>query len=301
MIKVALLGIFYPMAILRYFERALRRRDDLEICAIGPYTGQMIPWANGIALPAKYAKCPDIIVSTPIPGIVPAKWVEKFLPWTPDLWLQIDAGFHASGRPRAGINAIVATDPHVLNYDHQRGYADFFFNMQRFYKEPDDIYLPYARDPQLHTPFARRTNKWDAILLGLHYTQRNQLVQALGDAGLKVLYRLGPVFDEARTLYGISRIALNWSTLKDLNARVFETMGMGMPLVTNRVPDLGSFFADGVEFLGFDSREEAVEQVIRLKNDPVFAGTLGRRARKAAHPHTWDARINQILREVGLA
>jgi hypothetical protein len=29
MIKVCLVGIYYPMAMLRYFERALERRDDI--------------------------------------------------------------------------------------------------------------------------------------------------------------------------------------------------------------------------------------------------------------------------------
>jgi len=298
MIKVVLSGIFYPMAILRYFEAALRRRPDVELYTLGAYTGRRIPWDGGMLLLEKYAKSPNYRV--PRGSVIPFKYVESQLVFKPDLWLQIDAGFQLTGRPRRGINAVVATDPHVLDYTTQRSQADKFFCTQRIYSKPGDVYLPYAYDPVWHRKIGRSEKDFDAILLGIHYGQRNLLVEELIRRRVAVHYDIGPVFEEAHQLYERSRVGLNWSSLLDLNARVFEIMGMGLPLVTNRVPDMGLFFEEGRDYLGFESVGEGAAAVVRLVTDPKFADQIAQAGHHAVQDHTWDARITQIFEEVGL-
>ncbi|MHC4635759.1 MAG: hypothetical protein ACYSYU_11215, partial [Planctomycetota bacterium] len=91
--------IFYPMSIGRYFESALKRRDDINLITVGPYFGNMIPWNNWMALPQKYAIAPTITL--PQGSVtVPISFIENQLPQEADLWLQIDAGFHLEGRPQ---------------------------------------------------------------------------------------------------------------------------------------------------------------------------------------------------------
>jgi len=300
MIKVVLTGIFYPMAILRYFEAALRRRDDVELYAVGPYTGAWIPWNGGMNLPAKYAGQPDV----PFPGrqirpTMPTEYIEKLVPCDkPDLWLQIDAGFHLVGRPSHGKNVIVATDPHVLNYDEQRSLADTFYCMQKVYAKPGDVYLPYAYDPVWHSPQNGTEREFDACLLGLHYPQRNELVQVLRDRGLKVKYDLGPVYNEAREWYSQASIGLNWSSKEDLVARVFELLGMRRLAVVNRVPDLPLFFQDGKDLVVFDNLQSAVEKVMYYHTHPDELEAIACQGHKAVQPHTWDARVAQILEEL---
>lgn len=296
--RVVLSGIFYPMAILRYFEAALKRRDDVELFSAGPYTGAWIPWNGGMNLPAKYANVPGFpLPQNAIHAPVPVEMVEARLPWEPDLWIQVDAGWFLRGRPKHGKNVIVATDPHVLNYAQQRRLADTFYCMQAVYAEAGDEYLPYAYDPVWHAPQEQPRN-FDACLLGLHYQQRNELVHQLRQAGLNVHYDLGPCFDEARALYNQAPIGLNWSSKQDLVSRVFELLGMGRLAVVNVVPDLPRFFADGMDLVVFGGLDEAVEKTAYYWRNPDKAREIAEQGRKTVKPHTWDARVAQILEGV---
>lgn len=295
--KVVLSFIYFPMAIGRYFEHALLRRNDVELFTVGPYTGPWIPWNGGMSLKHKYAKQPTLPLPADGLKTVPVSFIEHQLPWKPDLWLQVDAGFYLSGKPKHGKNVIVGTDPHVLNYDHQRTLADTFYCMQACYTKPGDKYLPYAYDPLWHCPEDQPRN-FDVCLLGLHYPNRNRLVDALRERGVKVYYDLGPSFDEARELYNQAPIGLNWSSLNDLTARVFELLGMRRLAVVNHVPDLGRFFEDGKDLVAFDSLGEAVEKVLYYLEHENERETIVRRGHEMVRPHSWDARIETILGEL---
>ena len=82
-IKIVLSYAVYPMALAKYFEAALRARDDVELLTVGPYTGQSIPWNGGMTLPVKYSKPPNIPLSQSLIGNVkvhPAT-IENQIPW----------------------------------------------------------------------------------------------------------------------------------------------------------------------------------------------------------------------------
>lgn len=297
--KIVLSGIYYPMAILRYFEAALKRRNDIELFTVGPSTGTWIPWNGGMNLLPKYAKPPDLALPR-MQEFVPIGYIENQLPWQPDLWLQIDAGFHFHGKPIHGKNVIVGTDPHVLNYDTQRQFADTFYCMQTPYMINGDEYLPYAYDPIWHAPMEKSPAEFDACLIGLHYENRNTLVSRLEEEGLDVYYDLGPCFDEARALYARSAFGLNWSSEQDLTARVFELLAMGMIAVVNRVPDLGQFFEDGKHLLTFETADEAVEKIKHYNTVYTLedAFVIAEAGREAVKPHTWDARVEKIINDL---
>jgi hypothetical protein len=290
---VVLSQIFYPLSIGRYFEIALKRRTDIDLITVGPYTGNMIPWNNWMTLPNKYAIPPTITL--PIgPPSVPISFVENQLPQKPDLWLQIDAGFHLEGKPQNGKNVIVATDPHVLNYEKQRTFADTFYCMQACYAKDGDLYLPYAYDQIYHAP-EEQERLFDVCLLGLHYAQRNLLVDRLRQNGVKVYYDLGPCFDEARAIYNQAPIGINWSSKDDLTARVFELLGMRRLAVANNVSDLSRFFRDGKDLITFSGLEEAVEKILHYLANEDQLKTIADQGYETVRPHTWDARVCQIL------
>lgn len=301
MTKVALVGIYYPMAMLRYFERALKRRDDIELTTIGPYTGTWIPWRGGMQLQPKYAVPPAITLPQSMikQRSMPANMLNQY-DLDIDLWIEVDAGFFLDPRPKNGIVAHVATDPHVLNYDRQRQLADYFFCMQLEYAKSGDEYLPYAYDPEVHYP-EDIAQTIDVCMLGLHYDNRTNLVNRLTNKGLKVHYSIGAIFDEYREFYNRSRVGINWSSLKDLNARVFELAAMGVPAVQNTVPDMKNFFVAGEHYLEFSNLDEAVDQVMYAIKNPDDAQRIAMAAMRKVKPHTWDARVQQILETVGLA
>jgi len=299
--RVVVSGIFYPMAILRYFEAAFQRRQDIELVTMGIYTGRKIPWGGGMLLAERYAKPPDIVLPKACRKGVPIQMALSKLNFVPDLWIQIDAGMWLIGcAPKKVQSVVVGTDPHVLDYGAQRKTADKFFCMQKHYAKPGDIYLPYAYDPVWHRPEVQ-PKRFDAALLGLKYRTRQRWVSRLRDHHVKVKFELGPVFEEARALYNQARVGLNWSSRDDLVARVFELTAMGLPLVTNTVPDLKDFFVPGVDVLAFNGVDAATQLVRALLSDPQMAQEVAASGHRAVKSHTYDARVDQILRETVFA
>jgi hypothetical protein len=316
-VKILCLSIWYPLSMSRYFEKAMRHNEKIELKTTGPFTGVWIPWTNpqhpdGMNLPEKYAIPPDLpLPYNPNVGRVSYDLVKAQLGgWKPDIVLTIDAGINWVSKPSDGLVATIGTDPHVLDYSHARGVSDKFFNMQASYSEPNDIYLPYAYsqydvypeeiDVTRCYPDGVPRKDLDAAIIGLQYTHvpRVQLVEELRKRGLNVFSENGPVFDEARAIYNRARVGLNWSTMNDLNCRAFEIPAMKIYPVVNRVPDLNNF-----EFARhcwqFSNLNEAIEGVMWAKENPEQAQDIANLAYKAVLPHTYDSRVEQLLTECG--
>lgn len=297
---VMLSGIFYPVAIMRYFERALEQRDDVELYTIGPYTGTWIPWNGGMNLPEKYDKPPTIPLDRSVPkGMqAPKKIIEKKVGKPIDIWISVDAGYYFTNMP-AEVTCLVQSDPHCLSYTHQRVEHDFSFCMQRCYSKPMDNYLPYAVDSTVHYPMDL-DKEYDAVMIGLQYNNRTKMANVLKSEGAKVHYSIGDSFDEYREMYNKSRVGISWSSKDDLIARVFELMGMKIPLVTNRVPDLEEHFDEGSHFLGFDDLYEGVEKVQRVLKDPEkYSQMVDQAYEEVISKHTYAHRIQQIFDKIG--
>jgi hypothetical protein len=299
-IKIVISGVFFPLTMMGYFIRAFERRNDIELQTVGPFTGSFIPWGGGMQIHPKYVKIPNIALTPDsIQRGIPSAPVQSQLPWEPDLWLQIDAGWHFINKPRATIVGHIGTDPHCLLqfYAPAKRLSDICWGMQTPYLESGDKYLPYAYDPTIHF-HEDLPKEYDACLVGLHYDQRNHLVEMLRMRGRTVYYGLGEIYDEYRQRYNSSRVALSWSSLLDLPARVWEAMAMKSPLVTNRVPDLVNFFVEGEDYLGFDDVVEATKKAEQLMDSPELAQSLAESAyEKASKFGTWDERVKQILQE----
>lgn len=310
--KILLLYKAYPFCLASYFRRALERRQDVELFTAGEFFGQSIPWNGGMTIPMKYHNHVDI----PFPqGMTKVPWtmISDKLSWKPDLVLNVDAGFHLSSKPDVPYY-VVATDPHVLGdwYDKVRPLADKFFNMQgKPYIRDGDVWLPYAFDPQCHYPEPDtgmmelyvgegKEKLFDCSIIGLHYPQRDEWVQRLIRHGVKVNYRIGDIYDEYREENNKAWIGLNWSSLEDVTARVFEIMAMKLVPVLNRLPGLDELgFVEGQHYLGFSSMDEAVEKVLWAINNRPFAEQIALQAYQFVNwkEMTYDKRVQQILEE----
>lgn len=300
MIKVLCLSIWYPLAMSRYFEKALRHNELLDVKTCGVYTATWIPWMGGMNLLPKYAIPPDLpLPLAPNVGEVNYELVKAQLgDWKPDLVLTIDAGIRWKYKPTDGIVAHVGTDPHVLNYDAARRMSDKFFNMQKVYSQSGDIYLPYAYSQYDHFPDDTVSKDTDAVLIGMPYPERIQWVNALRERGVSVIFENGPVYDEARALYNRGRIGLNWSSMKDLNARAFELAAMKLYPVVNHVPDMD--LHPCFKYFGYyRSMDAAIANVNWAVNHRGEAEGLAEQVYKDIQGQTYDARVNQILKECG--
>lgn len=302
--KIAFNMIHYPVAMGRYILDALLRRDDVEVWTVGPFSGQNIPWKGGMTLPENYVLTPDLPLPIQQQEAMSYSAIEERAPWKPDLWLEANAGLKTVDRPKEGLYAVVGTDPHVLGslYDSIRPRADKFFCMQKPYMRPNDIWLPYAYDPIYHstTPIEWADRKYDCALIGLHYESRVKFFQQLKVAGFSTFFDIGLAYYDAATVYHDTRVGLNYSSLQDTTARVFELMGFGIVPLLNRVPDLMEMFKEDEHFLGFSTPGEAIQKFKWALDNPADAQRIANNANDAVQPHTWDARAQTILEECGL-
>jgi len=229
--------------------------------------------------------------------------IKSKLPWQPDLVICCDAGFHLSTKPDVPY-ATILTDPHVLGDWYKVGnqHADYVFTMQRYYQKEGEIVLPYCASPDHHYAMPSIEKDYDASLIGLHYQQRDRLVQALRNKGYKVLYDLGLIYDEYREQNNRAIIGLNWSSLMDINARTFEIMAMKQVAVINRLPYLDELgLRENEHYLGFDTVEEAVEKVDWVKARPDAAQAIAENGYQLVHKeHTYEKRIQAIFERIGL-
>lgn len=302
MIKVAFSMAWFPLTMGTYFLKALQRRDDVELWTTGPFTGNWIPWSYGTYLPEKYVIQPSLPLPAQLFNSQPSySLIEKSLPWKPDLFLMVDAGFSFSDRPNAEIVARVQTDPHVLRHFYMKNKmaVDYDFCMQSNYMIAGEIFLPYAYDPTIYYPMDI-PKEYDCCLIGLHYPQRDQLVNRLRSRGVSVHYSIGEVFDENRLAYNKAKIALSWSTLNDTPARCWEGMAMKLALVANRTPDLQKFFVEGRDYLGFNNLDEAEKQVSLLLSTENLRNEISQNGYNATLPNIYDERIKTIFETVGL-
>lgn len=299
--RVAISSLWFPVTISRYFLAALERREDLEVVSIGPYPGTFIPWNNGMELLGKYAVPPTIPLARHLWNIrsMSSKFLNDYKELQDiDVWIEADSNFYFRERPPCRTKVHIAIDPHVLDYSEQRGTSDYFFNMQKFYSQPGDIYLPYCASRYHH--YAEEVEKeYDVCLVGLQYPNRNELVAALRREGISAHYELGLGPDEYRTAYSKSRVAISWSSMQDLIARVFEAGAFGLPLVCNRVPDLPLHFTEGEHYLGFDTLSEAVAQVKKVLADMnSYKDMATSFHNEVMSKHTYDNRIEQIMETI---
>lgn len=299
--KVVLSALFYPFTMAHFFWRALERREDVDLFVLGAFTDTWIPWNGGIHLPRKYVKTPDLPLPSNMQNSgISYKIIEGLLPEkfkNPDLWLQVDAGWHFKDKPKADVTALVKTDPHAIPEAHYfvpSNYSDFVFGMQTPYLKPGEFYFPYAYDPEIHYP-EDRPKEYDVCVVGLGYKERLDVLNRCKKNGLSIYYSIGEVYDEYRERYARSKIAFNWSSLLDLPTRIFEYAAMGIPMVTNRVPDLSTFFVERDHYLGADSVDEAVENIMFLANNESFANEMAQSAKRKVQHHSWDNRITQLL------
>lgn len=316
-LRIVLAYKAYPFCLANYFRRALERRQDVELFVVGEFFGQDIPWNGGMTIPMKYPNHVDL----PLPqgmATVPWSFVDKRLPWKPDVVINLDAGFHFSTKPDVPYY-VVATDPHVLGdwYKLVRPIADKFFNMQSSYMQSGDEWLPYAFDCWAHYPttppyviqrFDSAGNEYyekqsvekeyDCSIIGLHYPQRDEWVARLRAKGIRVNYRIGDIYDEYREENNKAWIGLNWSSLEDVTARVFEIMAMRLVPVLNRLPGLDVLgFEEGRHYLGFSTMDEAVEKVQWAMEHRDFSEQIALEAYQFVNNQgmTYDNRVRQIL------
>jgi spore maturation protein CgeB len=94
-----------------------------------------------------------------------------------------------------------------------------------------------------------------------------------------------------------SKVGVNYSIKKDLNMRVFETMGTKTCLLTDDIPGVTELFEDGNHLLTFKSIDEAVEKMRMILKDDALRQTIASNGYyEVMAKHTYKHRAEEMLK-----
>jgi len=187
---------------------------------------------------------------------------------------------------------------------------DFVYCAQREFKRyfeeggvPRVTWLPLACSPEHHHPVEMETLH-DFVFAGMTMfrVDRQRMKRLLR---LKQSYEVGIYGglggDEYCRALCAGKAVFNSSVAQDINMRVFEVMGMGLPLLTNRdasANGLDELFEEGVHFLGYDD-EDIEQQARRLMEEDALREALGRQAKEAVLAgHTYAHRTRVVINDL---
>lgn len=304
-LRVCVLCRMHPFTWIHHYVAALRQR--CEIITIGPALTPDDLTAMGRAHLAHTVSPPDIdacIASTDdIPALLPQGW-------HPDLLLTIQSGLGAiAGIERCGTpSAYISVDTwHDLAELLYARHYSFVFAAQKSAiplleatGAPRVHWLPLACDPQVHSP-AHGKERFDFAFVG-------SCKPGLHDERIRRLETLGSEFSVAVadalsqehmcSAYAEARAAFNSSLNGELNMRVFETLCMRKPLLTDRGDDdngLLELFQDGVHLLTYRD-EDLLDKAKILAHDAALRARLAAAAhQEVVTKHTYLHRVDSLL------
>jgi Glycosyl transferases group 1/DUF based on E. rectale Gene description (DUF3880) len=161
-------------------------------------------------------------------------------------------------------------------------------------------WLPLACSPKCHYP-VQTAKDFDIVFVGSTdqriYDQRARRLQALG-AQFGVATLKTYLQEEVRATSSRGKLAFNSSAFHDVNMRVFETLAMGCPLLTDanaRANGLFDLFEDGTHLIAY-SDEDLVEKAGLYLEDHQARDGIARAGRaEVLARHTYAHRVATII------
>lgn len=198
------------------------------------------------------------------------------------------------------FKAIWAVDEHCRGQDYyldlyERDKAHMILHSTKDYVSDArrDIWFPNCFDDTLIRPM-KRPKRADVGFCGnvLNREAKLALLREHFDF-VSDIFVIGQAMVEAINSY---RISFNANIANDVNYRSFETIGCGVPLVTNFNPqyeELG--FKDGVNCMMYRSDDEMISKTSRLLANEDFRQSVARAGLQMSQQHTYDVRARFLL------
>jgi hypothetical protein len=163
--------------------------------------------------------------------------------------------------------------------------------MKRFKKA---VWFPNAYpDDLIWDPWQNTAKNYDVGFCGSLTSKRKRWIKELG---IHHDYALGP-----EMLNAISSYSVHWnqSIADDINYRVFETMGLGCCLLTNKVPGLTDLFQPDKHFLMYESVAEAAAMIEWAKANPRGVAEIARSGLDCVYlDHSYETRAMDLVKEI---
>lgn len=158
------------------------------------------------------------------------------------------------------------------------------------------IWFPNAFDHRyFNEKSSDETKLYDIIFVGNMLSRASILRKMQNKIGLKLLTKYGQnMIDTIRH----TKINFNKSISSDVNYRVFETIGLGVCLFTNKLKEMGELgFIDGFNCVMYSNTEEAVIKYHQLIINDNWM-TIGKNGLILSKKHSYTQRIKSLLIEL---
>jgi hypothetical protein len=241
--------------------------------------------------------------------------VERLLPegWIPHLLLTVQSGLPPiRGIERAACpTAYISVDTwHDFSEFLRARPYDFVFAAQREYVplmqaagSANVSWLPLACNPRVHHP-VDVPKEWDIVFVGSYtravHTERVVRLERLAQR-FRVAIDDGLPPEQMCAAYGSARMVFNSSIAQDVNMRVFEALGMGATLFTNRNAErngLLDLFKDGTHLVTYDDEDLVEQAAVWLSDEKARERVAEAGRREALDRHSYDHRIESLLARV---
>lgn len=293
--NILISGLWFPLGTDVVLRDAFRRMGH-RVYTVGACFGDVIPWGGMMTLPGK-AQLPDVEMTWD--ARLTVSEIEERIADKIEFVLQCDPNFYIERGESAAPNVCYASDNHVLQYPHIDDY-DIFFAAHSFahHKEhPKFRWLPGAREPHAYDMHLER--RYDVCMIGTMYQQRYDVVKVLLSKNVNMLLGCGRLFEEWNYLHNLALATVVEPCNADLSGRVFNHMAQGTLVIMRRglvdAEKIG--MRESMHYLSYEHLEELPER-IRIARDPHARKVLTERAKVWVEPHTWESRLETMLREV---
>jgi hypothetical protein len=208
-----------------------------------------------------------------------------------------------------GLKICYLIDTH-LDFKLRFHFAQFFDAV--FLAQHDDVinfrnlgvtncfWIPFACEPSLHQPFEKgRIKEYEVGFVGKlgdsGTTRRKNLESILSMFQHNDITTFYPPVDMAR-IYSKSKIVLNFSINKDLNMRIFEAIGSGALLVTNKISNgIDHILTDGLDYISYTTTEDAISKIRYFLSHTHELDRIANNGYKKSSANTYLIRWQEIL------
>lgn len=155
-------------------------------------------------------------------------------------------------------------------------------------------WLPLAANPDIHKPY-KEDKIYDWITLWHNCGKRPQLIKELKKTLPNGYVGWKDGDDYARWM-SKALCSISLSRSNELAMRIFEVMGIGVPLITDRTRGLDLLFTEKQHYLGFDDADELIWCIEYVMNHPGECARMAYQAQQEVlGKHTYYHRVLRVF------
>ena len=283
--KVVLSGAFHPRGTLAYYERAFGSLDITTTYGGIPYGFER----------SGYAADTDL---SRLPGDGACDWLMYFEDMVQRPVFPL--GLADTPYPTVGYFPDAALD--LSRRKVMAAFFDYVFVGSRWAVEPlrrvnpNTFYLPFAYDPE-RVPYRPQDFRYDVAFVGSVYGDRRDLLARIASQFKINDYTKPATPEEIGEIYSASKIVFNRPPPRglDYNMRVFEALGCGSLLVTERLPE-DPLFTPGEHLATYEDGEHCMELIRHYLTSEQERACIAQRGRDVVMSrHTYAHRVLTVL------